>query len=162
MRTDGPFSSRFYQISDISRNSGLWISDVHMFLSTFWFTLRYVIIQTRVWNIMLLDKIYSNSTPQGNIKMHNLLKNNNQHCEKIYGGRGWKYHWNFENQHWVKNQCVKIPFGLKNYLELWKGLITRNVHEKYESPTLNGSKVMTKVKVFRYVGQRSRSRSLGH
>ena len=32
---------------------------------------------------------------------------------------------------------------------------------KYESPTSNGSKVTVKVKVFRYVGQRPRSRSLG-
>ena len=32
---------------------------------------------------------------------------------------------------------------------------------KYESSTSKGSKVMAKVKVFRYVGQRSRSRSLG-
>ena len=42
----------------------------------------------------------------------------------------------------------------------WKGL-TRNVHVKYESPTSNGSNVMVKIKVFKYVGQRSRSRSLG-
>ena len=37
---------------------------------------------------------------------------------KIY--RGWKYHLNFENQHWFKNQGVNthVPFGLKSYLEL--------------------------------------------
>ena len=43
-----------------------------------------------------------------------------------------------------------------------KGLITRNKHVKYESSTFHGSKVMAKVKVFRNVGQRSRSRSQGH
>ena len=30
----------------------------------------------------------------------------------------------------------------------WQGLIIRNVHVKYESPTFNGSNVMVKVKVF--------------
>ena len=30
----------------------------------------------------------------------------------------------------------------------WQGLIIRNVHVKYESPTFNVSKVMGKVKVF--------------
>ena len=39
-------------------------------------------------------------------------------------------------------------------------LITTNAHMKYESSTSNGSKVMAKVKVFRYVGQMSRSQ--GH
>ena len=43
----------------------------------------------------------------------------------------------------------------------WKDRITRNVHEKYESPTSNGSKAMTNIKGFRYVGQRSRSSSRG-
>ena len=38
----------------------------------------------------------------------------------------------------------------------------RVVHMKYESSTSNGSKVMTKVKVFRNVGQRSQVRSQGH
>ena len=32
---------------------------------------------------------------------------------------------------------------------------------QYESPISNGSEVMTNVKVFRYVGHRSQSRSLG-
>ena len=40
----------------------------------------------------------------------------------------------------------------------WKDLITRNVQKK----TLNGSKVMAKVKDFRNVGQRSRSMSEGN
>ena len=35
----------------------------------------------------------------------------------------------------------------------------KNVHMKYESSTSNGSQDMAKVKVFRNVGQRSRSRS---
>ena len=38
------------------------------------------------------------------------------------------------------------------YIE-WKGLITSTVHVKYESPSSNSSKIMAKVKVFRYVGQ---------
>ena len=29
-----------------------------------------------------------------------------------------------------------------------KGLVTRNTHVQYESPTTSGKKVMTKVKVF--------------
>ena len=36
------------------------------------------------------------------------------------------------------------------------GLIIRNVHVKYESSTRNNSKVMVRVEIFRYVGQRSR------
>ena len=44
----------------------------------------------------------------------------------------------------------------ENFWYEQKGLITRNVHVKYESPTTNGSKVIANVKVFRYVGQRSR------
>ena len=32
---------------------------------------------------------------------------------------------------------------------------------KYESPAFNGSEVMANVKIFRYVGQRSRSSSQG-
>ena len=43
-----------------------------------------------------------------------------------------------------------------------KGIITRNVHMKYESSTSNGSKVMAKVYVFTNVGQGSPSRSEGH
>ena len=43
----------------------------------------------------------------------------------------------------------------------WKGLVTRNVHMKYESPNSSGKEAMTKVKVFFKVGQTSRSRSLG-
>ena len=42
----------------------------------------------------------------------------------------------------------------------WQGLIIRNVHVKYESPTFYGSNVMVKVKVFvtdrRTEGQRKR------
>ena len=30
----------------------------------------------------------------------------------------------------------------------WKGLVIRNVHMKYESPTSSGKEAMTKVKVF--------------
>ena len=48
--------------------------------------------------------------------------------------------------------------------KLWydvNGLVTRNIHVKYESPTSYDSLVMTKVKVFSKVGQISRSRSLG-
>ena len=30
----------------------------------------------------------------------------------------------------------------------WKGLVTRNVHIKYESPTSSGKEAMAKVKVF--------------
>ena len=37
-------------------------------------------------------------------------------------------------------------------------VLTKNVHVQYESTSSNGSKVMAKVKLFRYVGQRSRSR----
>ena len=39
--------------------------------------------------------------------------------------------------------------GKKNWYG-WKGLLTRNVHVKYDSPTSYESKVMVKVKVFRY------------
>ena len=31
----------------------------------------------------------------------------------------------------------------------WKGLVTRNVHMKYESPTSSGFEAMAKVKVFK-------------
>ena len=40
----------------------------------------------------------------------------------------------------------------ENFWHYRKGLITRIVHVKYESSTFKGSKVMTKVKVFRNVG----------
>ena len=43
----------------------------------------------------------------------------------------------------------------------WKGLVTRNVHMKYKSPTSSGKEAMAKVKVFLKLGQTSRSRSLG-
>ena len=42
-----------------------------------------------------------------------------------------------------KTLCQKFCYG-------WKGLLTRNVHVKYESTTSKGSKVMVKVKVFRW------------
>ena len=34
-------------------------------------------------------------------------------AKKIY--RGWKYHWNIENQHWVKNQGVNTHWTQKLY-----------------------------------------------
>ena len=45
----------------------------------------------------------------------------------------------------------------QNYWHDWEHLITRNLHEKHERSTCNGSKVMAKVKVLRNVGQRSQS-----
>ena len=42
-----------------------------------------------------------------------------------------------------------------------KGLVTRNTHVQYESPTTSGKKFMSKVKVFSKVGQTSRSSSQG-
>ena len=37
----------------------------------------------------------------------------------------------------------------QNFWHQWKGLVTRNVHMKYESPTSSGSEAMTQVKVFK-------------
>ena len=42
-----------------------------------------------------------------------------------------------------------------------KGLVTRDTHVQYESPTSSGLKVMAKVKVFSKVGQTLMSRSEG-
>ena len=42
-----------------------------------------------------------------------------------------------------------------------KGLVTRNTHVKYESPSSSGKKVMAKVKSRSNFKAKSRSRSLG-
>ena len=42
-----------------------------------------------------------------------------------------------------------------------KGLVTRNIHVKYEIPISHGSQFMTKVKVFEKYVKLPRSRSLG-
>ena len=48
---------------------------------------------------------------------------------------------------------VQVKGHGQNFLHQWNDLITSNVHVKYESFTSDGSKVMTKVEVFRNVGQ---------
>ena len=53
---------------------------------------------------------------------------------------------------------VSRSFTLVSFERVYK----LGMHAKYEVPTSYGLKVMAKVKVFRYVGLRSRSRSLGH
>ena len=59
---------------------------------------------------------------------------------------------------YVGQKSRSMSLGQNFWLDR-KGLTTRNVHVKYENSTSNGSKIMAKVKVFRYEGQRSRSRS---
>ena len=54
-----------------------------------------------------------------------------------------------------------VKFSRSNLWHDQKGLVTRNVHVKYESFTSNSSKEITKVKFKRNVGHRSRSRSRG-
>ena len=68
--------------------------------------------------------------------------------------------WSFRYVSPTSNVTVKVTKS-KLFARL-EGLITGNVHMKYESSTSNGSKAMTKVKVFRNVGQRSWPRSQGH
>ena len=84
--------------------------------------------------------------------------------EKKY--RGWIYHWYFENQHWVKNQCVntlwtqKLSGALLYWSKKWPYMTSGVFHSNrlrfipccWPFPCFSGKYRYAVQKYFRYVG----------